>query len=246
MSRPVPEDRLQQLVERAAEVFIDQGYDRTQMADIARASGLAKGTLYLYVESKEALFDFVLRHADEERPAGGLTPPLPIPTPRAGATLRYVREELEREQRLPKVAEALTRRRVTDVAGEIAGIVCELFQALARNRRRIKLIDRSARDLPEIAALWYEGARAGYLALLEHYLRDRFKRGSVRAFPDAQAAARLIVETTAFWAIHRHWDPHPQSVSDEVAEAIVVQFVVAAFTGRTIPAPPPSRNRREP
>jgi AcrR family transcriptional regulator len=234
VSRPIPEDRLQHLVECASEVFIEQGYDRTQMADIARASGLAKGTLYLYVESKEALFDFVLRHADEERPASGRTPPLPIPTPRAGVTLRYVRAELEREQRLPNVAEALARRRVTDVGREIAGIVRELFQALARNRRRIKLIDRSARDLPEIAALWYEGARAGYLALLELYLRNRSTRGSVRAFPDAQAAARLIVETTAFWAIHRHWDRHPQSVSDEVAEAIVVHFVVAAFTGQTV------------
>jgi AcrR family transcriptional regulator len=235
MSRRIPEDRLRHLVARAAEVFIEQGYDRTQMADIAEASGLAKGTLYLHVESKEALFDFVLRHADEEGTASGAPPSLPIPTPRAGATLRFVREELEREGHLPKITEALARRRVTNAGGELEELVRELFQALAKNRRRVKLIDRSARDLPQIAALWYEGARAGYLALFERYLRDRFKRGSFRAFPDAQATARLIVETTAFWAIHRHWDPHPQRVSDEVAESIVVQFVVAALTGAPRP-----------
>jgi hypothetical protein len=39
--------------------------------------------------------------------------------------------------------------------------VRELFQALAKKRRRIKLIDRSARDYPELAALWFEGARGG-------------------------------------------------------------------------------------
>lgn len=137
---------------------------------------------------------------------------------------------LERHQRLPRLAEALARRRVTDVAGELDHIVRELFQELARNRRRIKLIDRSARDYPELAALWFDGARGGFLALLEHYLRDRIERGSVRSFPDIQVAARLILETTVFWAVHRHWDAHPQSVSDEVAEATVAHFVVNALT----------------
>jgi AcrR family transcriptional regulator len=230
VARRIPDDRLEHLIETAANVFIEQGFRRTQMADVAQALGVAKGTLYLYVESKEALFDLVVRHADEKSRVGELSLPLPIRTPRAGATLRYVREELERHQRLPRIAEALARRRVSDIAGELEGIVRELFQALARNRRRIKLIDRSARDYPELAALWFEGARGGFLALLEHYLRDRVERGSVRSLPDIQVSARLILETTVFWAVHRHWDAHPQSVSDEVAEATVVHFVVNALT----------------
>jgi AcrR family transcriptional regulator len=228
MARHIPDDRIRQLVDTAAEVFIEQGYRRTQMADVALALGLAKGTLYLYVESKEALFDLVVRHADDHGRVHELA--LPIRTPRAGVTLRYVREELARHQRLPRLTEALARRRVTDVARELADIVRELFQALARNRRRIKLIDRSARDYPELAALWFEGARGGFLALFEHYLRDRIGRGSIRPVPDVAAAARLILETTVFWAVHRHWDAHPQKMSDEIAEANVVHFVVSALT----------------
>ena len=230
MARRIPDDRLDQLIETAADVFIEQGYQRTQMADIAQALGLAKGTLYLYVESKEALFDLVVRHADNGSRASAVTLPLPIRTPRPGATLRYVREELERHQRLPRIAEALARRRVTDVARELEDIVRELFQALARNRRRIKLIDRSARDYPELAALWFQGARGGFLALLEHYLGDRIQRGRLRSVPNIEAAARLILETTVFWAVHRHWDAHPQNVSEDVAEATVVHFVVHALT----------------
>jgi AcrR family transcriptional regulator len=228
MARRIPDDRLAQLVETATSVFIEQGYHRTQMADVAQALGVAKGTLYLYVESKEALFDLVVRHADDPNAATDLA--LPLRTPARGATLRYVRNELERHQRLPRLAEALARRRVTNVARELAEIVRELFQALARNRRRIKLIDRSARDYPELAALWFEGARGGFLAFFEHYLRDRTARGSMRAVPDIQAAARLLLETTVFWAVHRHWDAHPQEVSDAIAEATVVHFVVAAMT----------------
>jgi AcrR family transcriptional regulator len=230
MARRIPDTRLRQVVDCAASVFIEQGYDRTQMADIARAAGLAKGTLYLYVESKEALFDFVLRHADDEESAPVLVASLPIRTPAAGATTKYVREELGRQQRLPRIVEALARRRVTNVASEIEGIVRELFRALARNRRRIRLIDRSAREFPEIAALWFEGARGGFLTALEHYLRDRLERGCLRSFPNVPAAARLISETTAFWAIHRHWDARPTDASEDVAEATVVHFVLSALT----------------
>ena len=64
MARSIPDDRLARLVECATQVFITQGYRRTQMADVAKALGVAKGTLYLYVESKEALFDLVVRSAD--------------------------------------------------------------------------------------------------------------------------------------------------------------------------------------
>ena len=55
MARSIPVGRLEHLVDCATSVFIDQGYRRTQMADVADALGVAKGTLYLYVESKEAL-----------------------------------------------------------------------------------------------------------------------------------------------------------------------------------------------
>ena len=68
MARPIPPERFDQLVRTAAEVFIRNGYRRTQMADVAEALGIAKGTVYLYVESKEALFDVVARHVDDEKP----------------------------------------------------------------------------------------------------------------------------------------------------------------------------------
>ena len=40
----------------ALELFGRYGYRRTSIDDIARAAGVAKGTVYLYVENKEALF----------------------------------------------------------------------------------------------------------------------------------------------------------------------------------------------
>src|SRR5438876_5843482 len=93
MARQIPAGRLEQLVDAATLVFIEQGYRRTQMADVAAALGVARGTLYLYVESKEALFDLVARYADADRPTDRM-PELPVRTPKPGATLEYVRQRL--------------------------------------------------------------------------------------------------------------------------------------------------------
>src|SRR4030095_796165 len=118
MARTIPPDRLAHLVHCATEVFIAHGYQRTQMADIAAALGVAKGTLYLYVESKDALFDLVLRCADVEQPFAH-RPPLALPTDQPGATLRCVRERLAANQPLPVLAAALSRQRVTEARTEL-------------------------------------------------------------------------------------------------------------------------------
>jgi len=223
----MPDDRLERLVDCATEVFIEQGYARTQMADVATALGVAKGTLYLYVESKEALFDLVARYADTEPPMQW--PPLAVRTPKPGATVKYVRERLAQSGIPPALVKALAQRRTADIRAELEAITRELYEAVARNRRGIKLLDRSARDYPELAALWFEGGRGGLIELLTKYLEDRMRRKLLRPLPDATVAARLLIETVVFWAVHRHWDPHPQTVDESVAKETVVRFVVGAL-----------------
>jgi len=209
-------------------VFIDQGYGRTQMDDVTTALGVAKGTLYLYIESKEALFDLVIRCADAEPPLPQFAP-LPLPTPQSGATLAHVRERIVKNQTLPALTMALARQRVKDVRAELTGILEELYDTLARNRRGIKLLDRSAQDLPELAALWFGQARGGLIATLAQYLETRMQRRLLPPLPDVAVTGRLIIEALAFWAVHRHWDPHPQVVDDAVARDTVIQFILNAL-----------------
>jgi AcrR family transcriptional regulator len=229
MARQIPPGRLPDLLEAATRVFVDKGYGGTQMADVAEAMGVAKGTVYLYVESKEALFDLACRFADTP-PAAGEAPPFPIRTPKPGATLRYVREELRRQQELPELGEAIARKRVTDAPAELEAILGALYDRLFANRRRIKLIDRSARDYPELAALWFEGARGGFVDAFGHYLELRTAKGHLPPLPDLAAAARFALETIAFWAVHRHCDPRPERVTEELARESAILFVVRALS----------------
>lgn len=50
------DDKRQAIFDAALELFGHYGYRRTSVDDIARQAGIAKGTIYLYVQNKEALF----------------------------------------------------------------------------------------------------------------------------------------------------------------------------------------------
>lgn len=49
-----------QILEGAAKVFLAQGFDAASMGEIARAAGVSKGTLYVYFENKEMLFNAIV------------------------------------------------------------------------------------------------------------------------------------------------------------------------------------------
>ncbi len=228
MARHDPAARLSELVKSATEVFIERGYKGTQMEDIASSLGVAKGTLYVYVQSKDALFDLILRCADTAESFERI-PRLPIPTPKRGSTLAYVRERLLENQKLPALAKALTRKRAAPLRDEFEAILRELYDTVERNRQGLKLLDRSARDQPELAALWFVGARGGVVAALAQYLERPIRRNAMTPVSDVAVAARLIVETVVFWAVHRRWDPHPQPVDDASARETVIRLLTDAF-----------------
>jgi AcrR family transcriptional regulator len=54
-----------QIIEGARAVFLAQGFDAASMGEIARKAGVSKGTLYVYFDSKERLFEAVVE--DERR-----------------------------------------------------------------------------------------------------------------------------------------------------------------------------------
>ncbi|HZO10107.1 MAG TPA: helix-turn-helix domain-containing protein [Myxococcota bacterium] len=228
MPRSIPEDRFQGLVEAATAVFLEQGYRRTQIADVATRMGLAKGSVYTYVESKEALFDCVLRHAGRLDRID-LPETLPVATPPPQATLEMVQRRLAEEGTLPFLNAALARARVANASAELEAVLGELYDVLARHRVAIKLLDRCAPDYPELAKLWHRAGREGALSLLGRYLDDRARRGRLRRFEDGAVAARIVLETLVFWAVHRHWDPSPQEIDEPSARRTVLRFLCAAL-----------------
>ncbi len=53
--------KLQAILDAALDVFAEKGFADTRLDDVAARAGVAKGTIYLYVESKQALFEALVR-----------------------------------------------------------------------------------------------------------------------------------------------------------------------------------------
>ncbi len=61
--RPVEGDKRRVILDAALRVFAERGYHGTAVPDVAKAAGVATGTLYHYFANKEALVNEVFRDA---------------------------------------------------------------------------------------------------------------------------------------------------------------------------------------
>ncbi|MBY0389974.1 MAG: TetR/AcrR family transcriptional regulator [Mycobacterium pseudokansasii] len=239
MARTIPPDRFPAVVAASARVFITHGYQRTQVQDVADALALAKGTLYGYAQGKAALFAAAVRYGDAHE-----TPPpttdLPVPAPKEGEIAALVSGRLIAEIADMRLTQALRDSLPPDAAAadtrtEVAGIVTDLYSRLARHRIALKLVDRCAPELPDLAEVWFGTGRDAQVDAVQAYLVHRERAGHLSLPGPAPVVARTIVELCALWAVHRHFDPAPKSgsiagPSDDAVAATLAEFVARATT----------------
>ncbi len=224
MARHIPEGRFDDLVDGATEVFIARGYRLTQMSDVAEAVGVAKGTLYGYVESKEALFALCLRWADHRRPVER-PETLPVPTPEPGALSAWMKQRLADEAMPPPLAAALERERADDPRAELEEVLRSYYRMNERYHRSIELIDRAV-DHPELGEVWQTAGREQARVAMARYIELRVRAGQFRDVSNIRLAARMIIETVATWAIHIHWDRAPEDFDPDEARENAIDFLV--------------------
>lgn len=233
------ENRAKDLIRCATAVFCEKGYRQTQMADIAKAMGVAPGTLYLYVEGKEALFDLVVHHGVESG-SQELPQSFPIPNPRVGETLNYVRKILKKEAQWPRLKAALRAPRAEEPRSELLIVVQEVYSLITRNRWRLILLSRAAMEFPGLAELFFQQLRKPLLSDLANYIRSRADAGQFVSFGDPNVAAVFLNETIAWAAMNRMCDPEFRTIPDDQVAPVVINALVNAFTSTIA-----KRNRRK-
>lgn len=219
----MPPDRFDDLIRCATEVFSAQGYRRTQMAGIADAVGVSKATLYLYVESKDALLWLCLQHADDPNKIGR-PDVLPVRTPPAGRMAEDVEARIRDVAKFPVLAKALRKQRADDIRQELYDVLDELYTLLEANCRVVRMLERCS-DHPELGPLWHAMVRAPRRGDLARYVAQRVKAGQFRQVEHPQLAARIALETVATWAMHIKWDKAPESYEPESAKAAVIEQI---------------------
>jgi TetR/AcrR family transcriptional regulator, fatty acid metabolism regulator protein len=92
---PAPSDKREAILKAATQVFAQRGFFHSQVADVARAAGIAAGTVYLYFRSKDDLLVSIFERTMKETLAEGEATIGTVKDPRE-RLLRIARLHLER------------------------------------------------------------------------------------------------------------------------------------------------------
>lgn len=165
------------LMLRVRDAFLDQGYDRLTMVELARACAFTRRALYHYFNSKESAYRAMLRHFNDVAIADGLA---------AGAAVR-----LRQGSALDVLAETLdirygdTRRRLNGSA-----------YALELNAEAF----RRARDIMIEVAIAFH-------VELERLIRELIADGSLTLRPDMSVATLAQLLTDAARGVNQSLPP---------------------------------------
>lgn len=232
MSRSTPDDRALKVIEVAAAVFVESGFRRTQMDDVADRLGVSKGTLYRSVASKDALLAAVLTYGDRpsEIEAGGVVAVAPLAE--VAEHLTEVLAESIAALELTRVATGTlaTPRSREATARQVERMALELFETMSRHRVLIMVLDRCAAEVPELAG-WFGDGRYAVVDLWEAYLEVVVEH--VAGDVDRSVLARTIVELITVWAVKMPWDPSPRTYPSHVGEMCAGMVVDLVAGGRT-------------
>lgn len=141
-------ERKQELLKIAYNMFLTKGYDNTSIDDIINEAKIAKGTYYYYFESKEATLEEVINmmiNEEVESAKGILNMPISIPEKLVGVitSLRPKIDEQEIQNTLNKKAnivmhEKINNRIIEEAIPLLEQIVNEGIQSNIFNCNHIK------------------------------------------------------------------------------------------------------------
>ena len=231
MPRQTPPGRVRDIARAACEVFIEKGYRRALMTDVAERLELNHALLYRYVESKEALLELAFRYAMGEE--AELAAVVPLRTPQAGHILELLRTWFAVHATFPALRAALKRGPGEDASEELAGIIDELYGFVEQNRLLLLLIEGLVIDYPEFNAQRVSDSKRSHIGRLAAFLSSRASAGGLRPLSDPEIAAHFLAESVAWFAQHRKADPSLALIDDERARVSVRELLLSAFVPDT-------------
>ena len=216
---------LDRIVTAATVEFIERGFRGTKIYRVAERARVGPGTIYLYVEDKEALFELVLRRALEDPSVAH--PSLPFMKSSERQQLAGIAQGLTTISHFPQLWVASQRRQISDAAREYEGILRELFRWLHRYRDAILLVDGRRLDRPELRQLFDRIVWRDLTRRLTDYVSTRVRTGHFEPEGDPALLARFLLDSLLAFVVTGPVT-QPSAQANEEAENTVVRLLARA------------------
>ena len=210
--------RLEKIYQEAGRLFLTKGYANTKMAEIAKASGIAVGTMYSAFTGKDAVFSFVL-HAtlDPEHFSGEINLPL---KPAAASELIPLLKELDKI--LNSAMDIMDDK--GDICKSFPDLTGDLFDFFADYLFATDNIKKNAEIYPELREVYFPSERK-YFQKLNACLKRYMEIGQIRSFGHIMSHASYLTDTMTWWALNANMqnpqDPVPRDTAKEICIGIL-------------------------
>ncbi len=224
MARGRDPTRIDDIAAAATEAFIEFGYFRAKVHQIADRAKVGPGTVYLYAQDKESLFELALLRALESPLAAN--PILPYRRTHPRSRRQLIEDCLREVAQFPQLWVAGQRRNITESIQEYHGILLELCAWMRRYRSLILLTERNRVDWPDLAELFHQVIWSDLHHRLTAYLATRMRTGHLTAVGDPAAVARHTLDALVATLVLGPLAPKIGTQEDELIVRLVSAAVV--------------------
>lgn len=216
-------ERIKAIADAATNLFLQQGYSKTQISHIAKAVGVSVGTIYLDFTGKKEIMHFILKCTLE-------------PDFINGDFARPVTDDLFTglENDIVAMFEKTGNdfaRHLTDNAADytLEALVSDAFDMLSHYAVGCLFIEKNQFDF-EFLAKHYRRYRKRFLETMTQYMAAFIKRGIVRPLEHLELSTTLIIEILSWWAMDIHYTSfETQDIPPGLAKKLCLDNIVSAY-----------------
>ena len=216
-------ERIKAIADAATNLFLQQGYSKTQISHIAKAVGVSVGTIYLDFTGKKEIMHFILKctlnpefiNRDFDRP---ITDDL------------FAGLENDIVEVFEKTGNDFAKH-LTDNAADytLEALVSDAFDMLSQYAVGCLFIEKNQFDFKFLAE-HYKQYRKRFLETMTQYMAAFIKRGIVRPLEHLELSTTLIIEILSWWAMDIHYTSfETQDISPGIAKKLCLDNIVSAY-----------------
>lgn len=188
------ENRMRLIFDAASHLFINKGYARTQMKDIAKEIGLSTGMLYVYFTGKRDILSFILKGTIDP---SFITQEFELP----------IRSEIfdSLDEEIMDALEGNTKEfssHLHDIANyPLERMLSDAFDIISKYGIGCLVIEKNPDDLGKLTG-YYKEYRQKFFNQVLSYITQYMQNGTFRQVELPQYVTRLIIETLSWWGMH--------------------------------------------
>lgn len=218
------ENRLRLFYETGSHLFINKGFARTQIKDIAKEIGLSTGMLYQYFTSKRDILSFILKCT--------ITPDVleqDYDYPINANLFADIDNEIKRafETNQAKFGAHLTNQAENY---PLENMFSDAYDVISKYGVGNLIIEHNTEDFEELAE-YYRGYRRKYVEQVKAYIEIYIHKGEFREVSDIFYTTRAVVEILSWWGMHIMNDAFDidKTISKEKAKEICMDVLLNAY-----------------